>query len=278
MAITGSSTGIGKVCALHLDAIGFTVFAGVRNQGDGDALRSEASERLTPILVDVTKADSIASAARTVASAVGDDGLHGLLNNAGIVVSGPLECLPIDELRRQLEVNVVGQVAVTQAFAPLLRKGSGRIVNMGSDCGQIAAPFLGAYCASKYALEALTDALRMELRPHGIYVCIIEPGSIDTPLWNKSLAEGDRLMKTLPDEAHDLYGPAMTRTRKAATKMAQASIAATAVAKAVARALTARRPKPRYIVGHDARLRIALARFLPSRILDRLVMRSLGLR
>ncbi len=278
VVITGSSTGIGRACALHLDAFGFAVFAGVRKQADGDALKSEASSRLTPILIDVTEADSIASAARVIASVLDDGRLSGLINNAGIVVPGPLEFLPIDQLRRQLEVNVVGQIAVTQAFAAMLRKGRGRIVNIGSVSGRISSPLLGPYCASKFALEALTDALRMELLPHGVRVCIVDPGSIDTPIWDKSLAKADGLMESLSDEANELYGAAMVKVREAAAKMGQNGIPPVAVVKAVTHALTARRPKPRYNVGRKAKLSVILARFLPSRILDHLIMRSLRLR
>jgi len=278
VVVTGSSTGIGKACALHLDAVGFSVFAGVRKQADGHALKSEASSRLTPILVDVTDADSIASAARVVASALGDGALSGLVNNAGIVVPGPLECLPIDQLRQQFEVNVVGQIAVTQAFAAMLRRGCGRIVNIGSVSGRISSPLLGPYCASKFALEALTDALRMELLPHGVHVCIVDPGSIDTPIWDKSLAKADGLMESLSPEANELYGEAMVKVGEAARKMGQNGIPPAAVVDAVSHALTARRPKPRYNVGRKAKLGVILARVLPSRILDRLILRSLRLR
>src|SRR5258708_33287478 len=178
---TGASTGIGEACALRLDRRGFHVFAGVRREVDGGALKQKASGRLTPILLDVTDASSIKSAAAAVAASLDEEGLSGLVNNAGIAIAGPLEFLPIDELRRQFEVNVIGQIAVTQAFLPLLRKGHGRIVNMGSISGRLAFPLLGPYAASKFALRALTTALRMELRPWGIPVSIIEPSGIATP-------------------------------------------------------------------------------------------------
>ena len=179
VVITGASTGIGAACALHLDQWGWRVFAGVRKQGDAEALRAQGSARLTPVSLDVTDTVSISTAASAVAGAVGAAGLAGLVNNAGIVVPGPIELLPLSDLRRQLEINVVGQVAVTQAFLPLIRAGRGRIVNMGSIAGRMATPFTGAYGASKFALEALTDALRLELQPWGISVSIIEPGAVD---------------------------------------------------------------------------------------------------
>src|SRR5712691_5002789 len=178
VVITGAASGIGEACALHLDKLGFCVFAGVRREVDGAALQGKASERLTPLLLDVTDAASIRFAVEIVATGVVETGLAGLVNNAGITVAGPLEFLPVSELRRQLEVNVIGQVAVTQAFLPLLRRGQGRIVNMGSLAGRIATPFIGPYHASKFAMEALTDSLRMELRRWGMHVSLIEPGFI----------------------------------------------------------------------------------------------------
>src|SRR5436190_20383212 len=187
VVITGASTGIGKTCALRLDRLGFQVFAGVRRTEDGETLKRQASQRLTPITIDVTDSGSIAAAASMVATAVGDAGLQGLVNNAGIAVACPLEFLPISLLSQQLEVNVTGQIDVTQVFLPLLRAGNGRIVNMGSISGRMAYPLLGPYCASKFALEALTASLRMELRPWHIPVSIIEPGAIATPIWSKAL-------------------------------------------------------------------------------------------
>jgi len=219
--ITGASTGIGKACAMRLDKLGFQVFAGVRKDADGGALAETASERLTPVLIDVTDDTSIASAADTVAKAVGDRGLAGLVNNAGIVVPGPLEFVSLGDLRHQMEVNSIGQIAVTQAFLPLLRKCRGRIVNIGSIAGRAVTPFVGAYAASKFAMEAFTDALRMELRPWGISVSIVEPGSIATPIWNKGNATADEFEKKLPKEAHDLYDPAMAALRKASNETAR---------------------------------------------------------
>ena len=277
VVVTGVSTGIGRVCALRLDAMGFRVFGGVRREVDGESLKSEASDRLTPILIDVTDSVSIASAADVVAAAVGEAGLAGLVNNAGISVPGPLEFLPLEDIRRQLEVNVIGQIAVTQAFLPLLRKGRGRIVNIGSISGRMATPFLGAYAASKFAMEAVTDSLRMELRPWGIPVSIIEPGSIATPLWQRGHSAADEIGKKLPPEARQLYDPAMAAMREAAAKFERAAIPPTAVAKAVAHALTAKKPRTRYLVGRDARIQAALVKVVPDRMLDLLIVRQLGL-
>jgi NAD(P)-dependent dehydrogenase (short-subunit alcohol dehydrogenase family) len=250
----------------------------VRNTADGDALRQKGSDRLTPVIIDVTDPGLIASAAEAVKSAVGGSGLAGLVNNAGIAVAGPLEFLPLAELRRQIEVNVIGQVATTQAFLPLLRRGKGRIVNIGSDAGRLSMPFLAAYCASKFALEALTDALRMELRPWGIEVSIVDPGNTATPIWEKSRAAAVELIRNMPEPAHQLYDPAITAVRKAAEREARTAIPPHSVARAVAHALTAPRPKTRYLVGLDARMRVAITRLLPDRLCDRLVLRHMGLK
>ena len=181
------------------------IFAGVRREADADALRRRASDRLTPIFLDVTEADSIASAVRVVTAGVGDTALAGVVNNAGIIVAGPLEFLPITEVRRQFEVNIIGQIAVTQAFLPLLRRGHGRVVNMGSIGGRVAMPFIGPYTASKFAMEAFTESLRIELRAWNIPVSIIEPSFIATPLWERSTAAAESMLATLPPEADQLY-------------------------------------------------------------------------
>jgi NAD(P)-dependent dehydrogenase (short-subunit alcohol dehydrogenase family) len=272
--ITGASTGIGEACALRLDSRGFRVFAGVRREVDGGALKQKASDRLTPILLDVTDASSIKSAAATVAASIGEAGLSGLVNNAGIAVAGPLEFLPIDELRRQFEVNVIGQIAVTQAFLPLLREGHGRIINMGSIAGKSALPFTGPYCASKFALEALTDSLRMELLPWNIPVSIIEPAYVTTPIWQKSLREGERTTAMLPPSAHELYGHAIASMSNIVFNIRKTAlnndVSADVVARAVEHALTAKKPRTRYLVGSAALLRVVLG-ILPDRTRDRLI-------
>lgn len=274
--ITGASTGIGAACALHLDGLGFRVLAGIRTPADGEALARRGSPRLTPIALDVTDGASIAAAVRAAADAVGEAGLQGLVNNAGIVVPGPLEILPIAELRRQLEVNVVGLVAVTQAFLPLLRRGRGRIVNMGSISGRMVTPLLAPYGASKFAVEALTDALRIELQPWNIAVAVIEPGAVATPIWDKGRAAAEALRHRAPPEGQQLYAEAAAAVEKAAARAARRAIPPDAVARAVARALTAPRPKTRYLVGRDARVQSVIAR-LPDRLRDRLLTRALRL-
>lgn len=277
VVVTGASTGIGRACALRLDRMGWRVFAGVRRPADGEALRAKASARLLPVELDVTDEASIARAAGRVAADTGDAGLGGLVNNAGISVAGPLEFLPLEELRRQLEVNVTGQVAVTQAFLPLIRKGNGRIVFMGSISGRLATPFLGPYAASKFALEAIADALRVELRPWGIRVSIVEPGSIATPIWEKGQDAADELEQQLSPRGHELYDPAIAAVRQAARDAAARGVPPGRVAKAVAHALTAPRAKTRYLVGNDARLQLTMASLLPDRARDSLVSRVMKL-
>jgi NAD(P)-dependent dehydrogenase (short-subunit alcohol dehydrogenase family) len=278
VVVTGASTGIGRACALRLDRLGFQVFAGIRRDADAKALKKKAKGGLTTLLIDVTEEASISAAAEAVDNAVGEDGLSGLVNNAGVVVPGPLEFLPLADLRSQMEVNVIGQVAVTQAFLPLLRKGQGRIVNIGSIGGRMATPFLGAYSASKFAMEALTDSLRMELKPWDISVSIIEPGSIDTRMWEKGQNAADVLLEKLPQKGHELYDPAVAAMRQAAEKTARDAIPPSAVAKAVVHALTADKPRTRYVVGTDARIQAVVARVVPDRMKDWLVAREMGIR
>ena len=276
--ITGSSTGIGAACALDLDRQGFRVFAGVRSEGDGRRLQEKASQRLVPVMLDVTEGETIHQAAELIRRQMGDRGLAGVVNNAGIAIVGPWELVPLDELRRQLEVNVVGQVAVIQAMLPLLRGARGRIVNIGSLNGRIAAPFFGPYCASKHALEAITDSLRMELRNWGISVSIVEPGNIDTPIWSKTQGTHERLLAEVDPVAVSRYADDIEALRKAAHHLAETGMPVEPVALAVRHALTARRPKTHYPVGGMTRLTMLLAARIPTRWMDRLVCGSLGLR
>ncbi|MDR7421161.1 MAG: SDR family oxidoreductase [Armatimonadota bacterium] len=271
VVVTGASRGIGEACALRLAAAGFHVFAGVRRAADGEALRQEAGGALSPLLLDVTSAASLAAAASVVDAAVGQGGLAGLVNNAGIAVPAPLEFLPPEELRRQFEVNVVGQLAATQAFLPALRRARGRIVNMSSVSGLIASPMLGAYATSKFALEAMSDVLRLELSLWGLHVVVIEPGSVATSIWETSLGRGEAILAAAPGAAA-LYGPAIAAARRFARRRAAAGLRPDVVARAVEHALTAPRPKTRYLVGADARLG-ALVRRLPDRVRDWLLLR-----
>ena len=264
--VTGASTGIGKACALHLDRLGFTVFAGVRKEVDGESLQAEAPG-IRPLIIDVTDAGTIAAAAANIRATVGSDGLYGLVNNAGITVVGPLESVPVEDLRIQFEVNVIGQITVTQAFLPLLRQARGRIVNMGSIFGLMSLPYVGAYAGSKYALEAMTDAMRFELAPWGIEVAIIEPGRIATPIFDKSMGAMED-WQARDDEVHALYAASMAATLKVTANLAKTCASPHHVARAVAHALTARRPKTRYKVGRDVRFWTPIRRRLPDRLCD----------
>lgn len=268
--VTGASTGIGVATAIHLQELGFDVLAGVRRDVDADRLGGYG---LTPLLLDVTDASHI----DRMLEVVGDGRLSGLVNNAGIGYGGPLEFLPIEDLRRQLEVNVVGQVAVTQACMGALRAGHGRIVNVGSIAGRLALPLIGAYAASKFALEGLTDALRRELIPHGVDVIVIEPGGVKTPMWAKSVDGVERLRDSAPPELETRYGKVISAmvayTRQIETNT---GIEASVVAATIGKALTSRRPNTRYLVGRDAKLRGSLAKLLPDRLMDRMILHTLG--
>lgn len=266
--ITGASTGIGRACALDLDRRGFAVFATYRRSEDRDALVTASSDTLVPLYLDVRDPESIASAVATIRDGAGEAGLYGLVNNAGIVRPGPLEAIDLDDLRLQLEVNVTGQLAVTQACLPLLRQAQGRIVMMGSVGGINVLPFAGAYSASKFALEAITDALRMELRPWGIHVSIVQPGSIATPIWTKG-TQGN-----LSPEGEQLYGAQVAAMRSAIRHTAGRGASPALVADVVRHALTARQPKTRYLVGRMAYIRAFLQR-LPDRWRDRVLLRRL---
>jgi NAD(P)-dependent dehydrogenase (short-subunit alcohol dehydrogenase family) len=270
VVVTGASTGIGEATARRLASLGFDVRPGVRKPEDAERLREQG---LSPLTLDITDQGSI-DAAR---GELGDGPLAGLVNNAGIAVSGPVEFLPVEELRRQLEVNVVGQVAVTQALLPLLRAGRGRIVNISSIGGRVALPLMSPYNASKFALEAISDSLRRELRGFGVEVVVVEPGGVKTPIWDKGNEAADTLLADAPKEATELYGAMVDALRAEARKIAEErGVEPEVVAEVVGRALTARRPKTRYLVGRDAKLRAAIAKRLPDRAMDSLIARALS--
>lgn len=275
VVVTGASTGIGKACALHLDRLGFQVFAGVRRDEDAERLSGEASGSLRPVMIDVTSADSIREAVELVNAALAGDRLAGLVNNAGIAVSGPVEYLPVDEVRKQLEVNFIGHVAVTQAFLPLLRRSRGRVVNIGSVGGEVALPFLSPYAASKHAIEGFTDSLRREVEPLGMFVSVVRPGAIQSSIWERGNAAADEVLSNVPPEALEVYGDAVRGARAAANQRAKDAIPAQEVADVVEHALTAERPKTRYAVGRMGKAMIVLERWLPDRLFDRLVGRAM---
>jgi NAD(P)-dependent dehydrogenase (short-subunit alcohol dehydrogenase family) len=276
VVVTGSSTGIGRACALHLDRLGFKVFAGVRKQEDGERLSAETSERFEPLILDVTDPEHISRAAARVAEAT-QDRLAGLVNNAGIGVGGPLELMPLNDFRRQIEVNLIGQVAVTQAFIPAMRRARGRLVFISSIGGLVATPYMSPYHASKFGIEAVGDALRQELRRFGVQVSIVEPGSIATPIWDKGRATAQEVRGNLSAEGQELYGESLAHTEKLLRETARRGSPPEKVAKVVVHALTARRPRTRYLVGADARAMATLGKLLPDRLRDRLVARATGI-
>jgi NAD(P)-dependent dehydrogenase (short-subunit alcohol dehydrogenase family) len=272
--VTGASTGIGRATALRLDAAGWRVFAGVRREEDAEGLDAASSERLVPLILDITEPDQIAAAARRVEE-VGD-GLDGLVNNAGVAIPGPLETLPIEDFRRQVEVNLTAQVAMTQALLDSIRRARGRIVFISSIGGRVAFPLTGAYHAAKFGIEAVGDVFRQELRPWGISVSIVEPGSIDTPIWERGERAADELGERSP-RREELYGGVVERYREVVRQTAERGIAPEKVAAAIEHALSDGRPRSRYLVGIDAKVQARLRPLLPTRVFDRVVARVMGL-
>jgi NAD(P)-dependent dehydrogenase (short-subunit alcohol dehydrogenase family) len=277
VVITGTSTGIGAATAVHLAQQGFTVFAGVRRASDGAALSSQTSGELTPLVIDITDPKLIANAVETVGAAVGELGLAGLVNNAGIVKPGPLEFQPLDDFRQQLEVNLVGHLAVIQAFLPLIRQGRGRIVNVGSIGGRLALPIHGAYSASKFGMEALSDALRLELRQWRIQVSLVDPGPTQSAIFGKTIAALDALKVSLEVAGHDGYDGQIKAIRASVEKSAADASPALVLARVIAEALTTDKPKARYLAGKGAKEIAALARIPSDRVKDLAIAKDIGL-
>ncbi len=280
--ITGASTGIGRATTLRLAGKGWTVLAGVRDPTVGERIVQEAGARgrVLPLALEVTDAAQIAAAAAQVeqeaarAGASERGGLDALVNNAGIGIGGPLELVPLDDLRRQFEVNVFAQVAVTQAMLPALRRAGGRIVFVSSIGGRVAMAFTAPYAASKHALEAFGDALRVELRSSNVQVALVEPGSVATPIWDKIRAEAERVV--IPPELQQPYGRVPAAMDKVIQDTARRGVAPELVAETIERALTARRMRSRYVVGRDAKAMLLAKRVLPDHIFDSVARRALG--
>lgn len=275
LLITGASTGIGHACALAFDREGWTVFAGVRRESDGVSLASQASDRLRWLILDVTDSSQINAARDRVERALGGRGLDALINNAGVAIAAPVEFVSLEDLRRQFEVNVFGLVAVTQAFLPLLRQARGRIVNIGSIAGRVTTPLMSPYCASKHAVEAITDALRLELKPWGVEVSVIEPGVVATPIWDKGTTHLQDRLGTMPAVALELYAPLIAAFRGVLRRAPGGAMSPDAVVRAVAHALHSPRPRTRYVVGRVARVRLLLQTILPRRWVDGIILRFL---
>lgn len=271
--MTGASTGIGRACARELSERGFRVFAGVRKEEDAESVRGDGLEA---VMLDVTDADAIARARETIDRELGDQPLAGIVNNAGVGVGGPMETLDIDDLRQQFEINTIAPVAVAQAFIPRLRRSRGRIVNMSSIGGRIGQPFLGPYSGSKFALEAISDAMRCELMPWGIHIALIEPGNVSTPIWDKGMARLDEVRASATPETRELYGRNIDRMEKLLKLADKRGVPPEKVARSVVHAMTSSRPRTRYLVGADARMQLVIDRALPTRVTDRLFSKIAG--
>jgi NAD(P)-dependent dehydrogenase (short-subunit alcohol dehydrogenase family) len=272
--VTGASTGIGEATVQRLDRAGFAVYAGVRSEEDGERLAGASSDRLTPVLLDVTDRQQIDAVVKRIAAEVGS--LAGVVNNAGIAMGGPLEYLPLDEWRFQFEVNVFGLVAVTQAAMPLIRSGGGRIVLVGSVSGRIGTQLMGPYDSSKHAVEGLAESLRQELKPWNIKVVVIEPGAIATAIWGKGRDTADRLSDLMPEEAQARYGDHIEGIRKGIEDQEKSGISPDVVAQAIEHALTSDRPRHRYLVGTDAKMAGVIARFMPDKVKEVLIRKLAG--
>ena len=276
VVITGASTGIGWATAKLLLARGFRVFGSVRKQADADRLKAEFGAGFTPLLFDVTDEAAVLAAAREVRAALNGETLTGLVNNAGIAVAGPVLELSVDEFRRQIDVNVIGPVVATQAFAPLLGadpslKGpKGRIVMISSVAGRNGNPLTAAYSASKHAIEGLSESLRREMMLFGIDVVIVAPGAVKTPIWSKA-EEVD-----MSRYSNSAYLPALERVRKFTQHLSEIGLPPEKIAEAVAEALTSASPKTRYQLTPDP-MRHLITRLLPKRTVDRIIARRLGL-
>ncbi len=277
VVVTGSSTGIGAATVVHLADQGFRVFAGVRTAADAEALASRTTGEVRPLVLDITDESMVASAARQVTDAVAGHGLSGLVNNAGSVYPAPLEFQPLSDFRAQLEVNLVGHLAVIQAFLPLIRQGSGRIVNVGSIGGKLVLPIHGAYSASKFGMEALSDALRLELRQWRIHVALIEPGATRTAIFGKTLERLDATRAALDARGERRYDAQLAALRVVVEKTAADTAPAEDLADAIGHALMDARPKARYLAGKGAREAVALARTPSDRVKDLAIAKDVKL-
>jgi NAD(P)-dependent dehydrogenase (short-subunit alcohol dehydrogenase family) len=273
VVITGASSGIGQAAAERFAHDGFVTFAGVRSDADAARLAG-LHPNIRPLKLDVTDRAAIDAAAKSVAAS--GIPLRGVVNNAGVAVAGPLEFLPVDELRRQFEINLFGPIAVSQAFLPQLRVSRGRLIFVGSISGRLAIPFISPYSASKFALRALTDALRVELAPAGIAVVLVEPGSVRTSIWGKGRASRDRLMALLTPLATEYYGAQIDAVFAQTRREEDHAMPVERVTAALLHALTASKPHARYLVGRDARAGSIVA-LLPPALRDRVLRASMKL-
>ncbi|NQV01118.1 MAG: SDR family NAD(P)-dependent oxidoreductase [Bacteroidia bacterium] len=269
--ITGASTGIGKVCALHLDSLGFKVFTGVRKEEDREKLRKEGSDMLEPLILDVTDEDTISNAINHISTET-EYPFYGLVNNAGIGISGVMEATTVAEFRRLIEVNLIGLHAVTYACLSLLRSNKGRIINIGSSASYLAAPGGGAYAASKYAVRAYTDSLRTELTPFGMEVSLVAPGAIESDIWAKNAAYKKRLRETVSEELLEVYQPFIRFGEKILKEVKP--LPTMKVAEAVKDALIAKKPKAVYLIGPDAKKAFIFSGY-PKRAMTKIFLKKI---
>ena len=271
--VTGTSTGIGDACVARLARDGWTVYAGVRRPDDADRLKVQHAGDVRPVILDVTNADERARVIDEITRDVGDRGLQGLVNNAGVGVGGPFEYTTDDEWRWVFDVNFFAVVALTRAAMPLLRSGHGRVVHIGSIGGRVASPGLGPYSASKHAIEALAESQRHEFARSGtpVRVALIEPGEVKTAIWQKADATVDEIERKLDDVGRRRYQWLLDESRGFISEGREKGVEADQVALAVEHALTATRPKARYVVGPDAKLTAHLVTRLPDRLRDAFV-------
>lgn len=273
--ITGASTGIGRSIAVFLAQTGHQVFAGVRKLQDGEKLTAENSS-IVPVIIDVAKSDTIQTCFEQVSKLRDSERPFSLVNNAGIAVGGPVEALKESELRKVFDVNFFGAVETTQVFLPMIRESRGRIINMSSIGGRVSTPFLGAYSASKFALEAMSDSLRQELAPFGVHVVVVEPGPIQSEIWTKSLDNKNAAAHYCNSDRLEIYKKRIERFEKFASGAAKNAIPAINVAEQVSYALTAKTPPIRIVVApFQSRLQLHAGEWLPTRLLDRIVGKAL---
>jgi NAD(P)-dependent dehydrogenase (short-subunit alcohol dehydrogenase family) len=270
--VTGAARGIGRAIVDHLASSGWDVIAGVRSEQDAAAVTNSHPQRVSAVILDITDAGHIAKLAKSL-----PDRLDAVVNNAGVAVAGPIETVTPDDWREQLEVNVIGQVAVTQAVLPQLRKSRGRIVFISSLNGRISMPLFGPYCASKFALEAAADALRLELRTWGIPVVVIEPAQTDTDMWRTADDEVLKTEEAMAPEHRALYAQHLKGMKKLVPRSQRMAVPTDKVVAVVEEALTARRPRARYVVGLGPKLQVALVTNMPTPLRDRLMSMMVGL-
>jgi NAD(P)-dependent dehydrogenase (short-subunit alcohol dehydrogenase family) len=273
--VTGASTGIGWATSLELAEKGWRVFAAVRKEADAKKLRDASSGKITTVIMDIVDYESVKRGAQEIEKALGGAGLDALFNNAGISVQGPLEIIPIELFEQQIRVNVFGHVFVTQTFLPLLRKAQGRIVFTSSESGRMTLPLMAPYSASKFALEAAASALRIELRPWKIRVSSVELQTIKTPMWEKIDTSTEKLIASLPQKARDLYQNEFKTLSVFPKWQADMGISMKKAVRVIIRALSARSPKARYIVGYEARLLIYSHAITPTWMMDWIANKSL---